>query len=112
MERPSDVVFTDEVAVRRKADYDILPLLLNRWSPRSMSGEPMTDDELLPLFEAARWAPSSYNAQLWRFIIARRQDEAAQLPEPDLGEGRRRAGGPRVRSTLRVQPTAVHHARA
>jgi len=39
-----------------------------------MSGEPLSDDELFPLFEAARWAPSSYNAQLWRFIIARRQD--------------------------------------
>lgn len=58
----------------RKADYDITPLLLNRWSPRSMTGEPLPDDELFALFEAARWAPSSYNAQLWRFIIARRQE--------------------------------------
>jgi len=74
MERLPDVVLTDEVASRRKADYEILPLLLNRWSPRSMTGEAMSDDELFPLFEAARWAPSSYNAQLWRFIIARRQD--------------------------------------
>lgn len=67
---------TDEVKARRKAGYDISPLLLNRWSPRSMTGEPMTDAELLPLFEAARWAPSSYNGQLWRFIIARRQNSA------------------------------------
>ena len=74
MERPPDVTFTDEVASRRKPDYDVLPLFLNRWSPRSMSGESMSDDELFPLFEAARWAPSSYNAQLWRFIVARRQD--------------------------------------
>jgi nitroreductase len=58
----------------RKADYDISPLLLNRWSPRSMTGEPLEDNELFALFEAARWAPSSFNAQLWRFIIARRQD--------------------------------------
>src|SRR5258707_14761516 len=74
MERPPDVTFTDEVASRRKPDYDVLPLFLNRWSPRSMSGDPMSDDELFPLFEAARWAPSSFNAQLWRFIVARRQD--------------------------------------
>jgi nitroreductase len=65
-----------EVSSRRKAGYPILPLFLNRWSPRSMSGEPLADDELFPLFEAARWAPSSYNAQLWRFIYARRQDAA------------------------------------
>jgi len=74
MEHPLDIEVTDEVASRRKPDYDVLPLFLNRWSPRSMSGEQMSDDELLPLFEAARWAPSSYNAQLWRFIVARRQD--------------------------------------
>ena len=64
---------TEEVKIHRQADYDISPLILNRWSPRSMSGEVLTDDELLPLFEAARWAPSSYNNQPWRFIMARRQ---------------------------------------
>jgi nitroreductase len=39
-----------------------------------MTGEPLTDEEFFPLFEAARWAPSSYNCQLWRFIVARRQN--------------------------------------
>src|SRR5437762_2936568 len=65
---------TEEVASRRKADYDILPLFLNRWSPRSMTGEPLAEGELFALFEAARWAPSSFNAQLWRFILARREN--------------------------------------
>jgi len=37
-----------------------------------MNGEPLTDEELIPLFEAARWAPSSYNEQPWRFIYAKR----------------------------------------
>ncbi|MBI4564607.1 MAG: nitroreductase family protein [Planctomycetes bacterium] len=68
------LALTGEVGARRKANYDILPLLLNRWSPRAMTAEPLGDEELFPLFEAARWAPSSYNAQLWRFIIARRQN--------------------------------------
>ncbi len=57
----------------RKADYPIQPLILNRWSPRSMSGEPISDQELMPLFEAARWAPSSYNNQPWRFLYAKRE---------------------------------------
>ena len=54
----------------RKADFDINPLFLNRWSPRSLSGEDISKDELMPLFEAARWAPSSYNNQPWRFLYA------------------------------------------
>ena len=64
----------EEAAATRKAHYEISPLILNRWSPRAMTGESLTDDELYPLFEAARWAPSSYNGQPWRFIIARRED--------------------------------------
>jgi nitroreductase len=63
-----------EVATARKPSYEIAPLLLERWSPRSMTGEALTDEELFPLFEAARWAPSSFNSQLWRFIVARRQN--------------------------------------
>ncbi len=54
----------------RKPEYEVLPLFYTRWSPRAMSGEVMTKEELLPLFEAARWAPSSYNNQPWRFIAA------------------------------------------
>lgn len=56
----------------RKSPYKIHPLILNRWSPRSMTGEEMSDEEIMPLFEAARWAPSSYNNQPWRFIYAKR----------------------------------------
>jgi nitroreductase len=67
---------TEEVSGRRMAEHDILPLFLNRWSPRSMTGEPLRDEELLSLFEAARWAPSSYNGQPWRFIIAKRENRA------------------------------------
>jgi len=61
-----------ELQQTRKPTYPITPLLLNRWSPRAMNGEPLTDGELLPLFEAARWAPSSYNNQPWHFIYAKR----------------------------------------
>ena len=56
----------------RNSDYDINPLILGRWSPRSMTGEEISDQELMALFEAARWAPSSFNNQPWRFIYAKR----------------------------------------
>jgi nitroreductase len=59
---------TDE----RKPTFKINPLIINRWSPRSMSGEELDEDTIMSLFEAARWAPSSYNNQPWRFIYAKR----------------------------------------
>lgn len=60
---------------KRIAEHKILDLILNRWSPRAMSGETISDEELMSLFEAARWAPSSYNNQPWRFIYAKRGTE-------------------------------------
>lgn len=57
---------------KRNADYPIDSLFLDRWSPRAMSGEEIAEEELLSLFEAARWAPSSYNNQPWRILYARR----------------------------------------
>ena len=55
----------------RKADHPINKIFLDRWSPRAMSGDPITDSELFSLFEAARWAPSNNNEQPWRFIYAK-----------------------------------------
>lgn len=63
------------VEENRDPEYPILPLFLNRWSPRAMSGESMEEEEFMPLFEAARWAPSSYNNQSWRFIYATRESK-------------------------------------
>ncbi len=63
---------------RRHADHPIDPLFLDRWSPRAMSAQPIPEADLLSLFEAARWAPSSFNNQPWRILYARR--ETAQWP--------------------------------
>jgi nitroreductase len=60
----------------RKPDYPIDKIFIQRWSPRAMSGESMSNDELMSLFEAARWAPSSYNNQPWRFVYAKRETPA------------------------------------
>lgn len=59
----------------RRPDYPIDPLIVHRWSPRAMSGEAVSDHQLMCLLEAARWAPSSYNEQPWRFMYARRDTE-------------------------------------
>jgi nitroreductase len=59
----------------RKPAFDINQIFLNRWSPRAMSSEEISKDELMSIFEAARWAPSSYNNQPWRFLYAMRGTE-------------------------------------
>jgi nitroreductase len=59
----------------RKPDFEIDPIFLNRWSPRSMSGDEISREVLFSLFDAARWAPSSNNNQPWRFIYARRNTD-------------------------------------
>jgi len=56
----------------RQAEHDILPLFINRWSPRAYTGEAIPDAVLFAAFEAARWAPSGSNAQPWRFVYAKR----------------------------------------
>jgi nitroreductase len=56
----------------RKAAYPIDTLFIDRWSQRAMTGEALTGPELMVLFEAARWAPSSGNRQPWRILYALR----------------------------------------
>jgi nitroreductase len=57
-------------------DHPIHDLLRRRWSPYQFSAAPVAAADLRSIFEAARWAPSSYNEQPWRFLVAERADEA------------------------------------
>lgn len=56
----------------RQADHPIESIFVDRWSPRAMSGDEISNEELLTLFEAARWSPSSMNNQPWRMLYATR----------------------------------------
>src|ERR1700724_1207302 len=58
------------------ADSPIHEVLAERWSPYAFRDKPVSQDELRSLFEAARWAPSSYNEQPWRYVVATRDDRA------------------------------------
>jgi nitroreductase len=64
------------IAFPRQTEHEIDPLFVNRWSPRAFTDEPISDAGLFAAFEAARWAPSGYNAQPWRFVYARRGSPA------------------------------------
>jgi nitroreductase len=59
----------------RVPEYDVNPVFPRRWSPRAFTGAPIAREALFSLFEAARWAPSSNNAQPWRFIYALREGD-------------------------------------
>jgi nitroreductase len=62
-------------------DYPVHELVASRWSPYAFSDRPVADADLQSLFEAVRWAPSSYNEQPWAFIVATkdRPDEFERL---------------------------------
>ena len=54
----------------RTPEYAVDPQFIQRWSPRAYSGQAITQAELMSLFEAARWTPSTSNTQPWRFVYA------------------------------------------
>ncbi len=58
----------------REAEHPIDPLFLERWSPRAFDGSEISDEDLLTIFEAARWAPSAFNSQPWRFLYSKTGD--------------------------------------
>jgi nitroreductase len=58
----------------RKAAYPVAPLFLQRWSPRAFDAAPMPVTDLYTILEAARWAPSAFNIQPWRFVYTTRDD--------------------------------------
>ncbi|MDR3620854.1 MAG: nitroreductase family protein [Paludisphaera borealis] len=58
-------------------DHPIHELLSKRWSPYAFADRPVSQEDLRSLFEAARWAASSYNEQPWRYIAASKADREA-----------------------------------
>jgi nitroreductase len=57
-------------------DHPIHELIARRWSPYAFADRPVSEDDLRSLFEAARWAASSYNEQPWSYIVATKADKA------------------------------------
>src|SRR5947208_2073341 len=83
--------------------YPINDLLRRRWSSRAFADEPVGDEVLGSLFEAARWAPSTGNGQPWSFVVAVRGREpvggtARARGRPTRAEA---AGVVRLRRALR-----------
>jgi nitroreductase len=54
---------------RATTSLPIHDLLASRWSPRAIDSRPVAREQLVALFEAARWAPSCFNDQPWSFVV-------------------------------------------
>lgn len=65
---------TKSAVMEKEGTAGVHELLARRWSPKAFLPRSVEPAELVQLFEAARWAPSSYNAQPWSFIVATRED--------------------------------------
>lgn len=59
----------------RDFKYEIMKEIKERWSPRAFSEEKIPLEDVLAIIEAARYAPSCYNQQPWKFIIAYTEDK-------------------------------------
>ena len=55
-------------------DHSVNELILKRWSPYGFADRPVSQEDLCSLFEAARWAASSYHEQPWSYIVATKDD--------------------------------------
>ena len=63
---------------KAQTSFEIHPLIAARWSPRAFRDKEVPRESILKLFEAARWAASSFNEQPWRFLVGVKGDESYQ----------------------------------
>jgi nitroreductase len=64
------------MTMRATTDHPVNDLIAARWSPYAFADRPVSRADLLSLFEAARWAASSYNEQPWSYVVATKENPA------------------------------------
>ncbi|MBU3642689.1 MAG: oxidoreductase [Candidatus Nanopelagicaceae bacterium] len=76
-----------KVVKKAPTDFDLHPLINNRWSPRAFDiSDEISKNDLHAILEAARLAPSAFNEQPWRFIFGKRGEETFNQILNGLGE--------------------------
>ncbi len=63
----------------RTPESEVDSMFTDRWSPRAFLSDPLPEQQIKSLFEAARWAPSCFNEQPWLFIYATEPEKRDQL---------------------------------
>lgn len=61
--------------MRKKNYAKLSDIFIERWSPRAFKPDPISEEDLYTMFEAARWSPSCFNEQPWYFVYARSTNE-------------------------------------
>lgn len=72
--------------------HDIMPEIKARWSPRAFSSEAISNNDLMAILEAGSFAPSCFNEQPWRFIIAAEKQELSIMQSILTEKNRQWAG--------------------
>ncbi|GAA6138508.1 nitroreductase family protein [Arenicella sp. 4NH20-0111] len=72
-----ETIYSKEFVMTNKLDFSardsqtgVAPLFVERWSPRAFEKVAIEGDVLKRIFDAARWSPSCFNAQPWRFYTS------------------------------------------
>ncbi|MGY3604855.1 MULTISPECIES: nitroreductase family protein [unclassified Bradyrhizobium] len=73
------MTFHKPVPTARVPEHPAERIFVDRWSPRGFAQDEISEAELYTFFEAARWAPSAYNSQPWRFLYALRGQPEFEL---------------------------------
>jgi nitroreductase len=76
------------VANARIPEAEVDAMFTDRWSPRSYVDEPLSENQIAALFEAARWAPSCFNDQPWHFRYAVSGNDRQRFAEPLVEKNR------------------------
>jgi len=71
----------------------VIPVILKRWSPRSFADREVSPALLRKVFEAARWAASSFNEQPWRFLVGVRGSSTYDKIFQSLGDFNKKWAG-------------------
>lgn len=64
---------------KREFNVEIMEEIKERWSPRAISREKISDEDLNAILEAARYAPSCFNEQPWRFLVAKEDESHSKM---------------------------------
>jgi nitroreductase len=73
--------------MRAQTSIPVNEILATRRSPRSLNENAViSNEDLRAILEAARWAPSAFNGQPWRYFVGKRGDELFTQILSSLGE--------------------------
>jgi nitroreductase len=100
----------ETIAIKEaRTAHDVHPLIRQRFSPRAFTAEPLAEQDVLTLLEAAQWAPSSMNEQPWRFRYALRGSSGFEALRGTLASGNQ-PWAPNAAAIVAISG-AKHHAR-